>query len=177
MGINNKMKRYIWSDLHLNHKRIIDYCNRPFENVETMNKTILDNWKNVVKNDDIIFNLGDVIWGNKEKAESIIKDMPGKKILIMGNHDREHSVTWFRDVGFDEVYPYPILYKNFFIISHEPVFLNESMPYCNLHGHIHNISYDYKGYINVSVDKTNFMPINLDELVDKIIKENNPVEE
>lgn len=171
------MKRWIWSDLHLRHERIIQYCNRPFNTVEDMDKTMLDNWRNMVKNDDIIFNLGDVIWGNKAIAQSIIKDMPGRKILIMGNHDRGHSIAWFRDVGFDEIYPFPIIYKEWFILSHEYIFLNNKMPYINIHGHIHEKSLDSKSYINVSVDKTNFAPVDFDELMDKIIKENNPVEE
>ena len=156
---------YIWSDLHLRHENIIKYCNRPFETIEQMDKTILDNWKKTIKNNDRLFNLGDVIFGDKETAKRIIENLPGRKILIMGNHDRKHSINWFKDIGFEEVYPYPIIFNEWFILSHEYVFLNENMPYINLHGHIHDKNLNQKCYINVSVEQTNYKPIRLDEIM------------
>lgn len=52
----------IWftSDLHLNHSKIIEYCNRPFSNIEEMNEMLINNWNSVVKPKDIVFCLGDI---------------------------------------------------------------------------------------------------------------------
>ena len=43
---------FFTADLHLGHGRIINYCERPFNDVHEMNKTILDNINNVVGFDD-----------------------------------------------------------------------------------------------------------------------------
>ena len=50
---------FIIADAHLFHKNIINYCGRPFENVEEMNNTIIKNWNRVVGKHDIVYVLGD----------------------------------------------------------------------------------------------------------------------
>lgn len=43
------------------------------------------------------------------------------------------------DVGFDEVYNYPIIYNEFIIMQHEePSFCNDASPFYHLYGHVHN---------------------------------------
>ena len=45
--------RYFFtSDTHFYHGNIIRFCNRPFEDVEMMNETIISNWNNTVGLDD-----------------------------------------------------------------------------------------------------------------------------
>jgi|SRR5271157_4309413 len=159
------MRNFIWSDLHIFHANIIKYCNRPFATVEEMDKKIIENWKATVKNDDVLWNLGDVACHmNKEQLTTLIHSLPGYKILILGNHDH-HNINRWRDIGFDEVYPYPIIYKSWFILSHDIVFLNEKLPYVNIHGHTHNRSMQEKSYVNVSVEVINYCPVDLDEII------------
>jgi len=152
------MAVYIWSDFHLWHENIIKYENRPFKDVIEMNKTILENWRNTISSQDIVFNLGDVGFGNKENL-SVIKNMPGHKILILGNHDKSRSAKWWLDVGFDEVYRYPIIYEEFYILSHEPLYINDHMPYVNLHGHTHSEPPGNKYKLNMCVEHTDYKPV------------------
>lgn len=162
------MKTWIWSDLHISHYNVIEYESRPFQTVEEMNNHFIDNSK-IVKKQETIFNLGDVSFKlNKDKLRSIITQMPGYKVLILGNHDRSKSVKWWESVGFNEVSKYPIIYKDFFILSHEPVYLNKHMPYVNIHGHTHSNNFEGSNYINVSVDRLGFKPALLNDIIDKL---------
>jgi len=140
---------YIWSDCHFWHKNIIDYEKRPFSSVEEMNETLINNWNSVVKKDDTIINLGDFAFCGKEKAIDILNKTNGYKILIMGNHDKGRNHIWWMDVGFNEVYKYPIIYDKFYILSHEPMYMMKDMPYVNCHGHTHSESSDNSLKVNL----------------------------
>ncbi len=91
------------------------------------------------------------------------------KTLIIGNHDKDRSVAWWRETGFNEVYQYPIIYNDFFILSHEPVYLNENMPYANIHGHIHHLKYADRQFFNVSVECIDYTPISFEKVKESII--------
>ena len=60
----------VWftADFHLGHKNIIRYCNRPFDTVEEMNRTIIDRLNSLVKTNDILYFLGDFCIGPKARA-------------------------------------------------------------------------------------------------------------
>ena len=47
-----KPQIFITSDLHLGHKNIIKYCDRPFRDTHDMNKNLVDNWNNAVRRID-----------------------------------------------------------------------------------------------------------------------------
>ena len=103
-----------------------------------MDKAIIENWNKVVTKNDKVFVAGDVSFYNKEKTTEIINQLYGKKILIKGNHDQRNN-QWWMDVGFSSVSDYTIIYKEWFIISHEPpTYYNDCMPYYFLYGHCHS---------------------------------------
>lgn len=52
-------KTYYISDLHLGHENVIRFDNRPFDSVEEMNETLVNNWNSVVTNADHVYHLGD----------------------------------------------------------------------------------------------------------------------
>jgi calcineurin-like phosphoesterase family protein len=140
-----------------------------------MNETIINNWKNTVGDDDIIWNLGDVanceLKADKDKMYELIHSLPGHKNLILGNHDKQ-DINYWHDIGFEFVSAYPIIYKDFFIMSHAPVFLNSSLPYGNIHGHVHCNSMADKCYYNVSVEGIGYMPIDLEIVMAKMVRGN-----
>jgi calcineurin-like phosphoesterase family protein len=168
MNNHNGGKVYIWSDLHLGHGNVIRYCNRPFADVAEMNTALLHAWKSTVKNGDTIINLGDVsLKLNKEYLATVIQRLPGYKILVMGNHDRKKPLRWWLDVGFNEVYLHPVVYEGKYILSHTVVDMFKESGFINVHGHIHNLESDISNCINVSVEKTEYKPVLLEDLVSK----------
>lgn len=84
----------------------------------------------------------------------------------MGNHDTR-SPQWYRDCGFREVYDCPILFESFWLLSHEPLYLNSNMPYGNLFGHVHgNPAYADASAQSccVCVERTDYRPISFEEV-------------
>lgn len=103
----------IWftSDLHLGHANIIEYCDRPFDNVDDMNDNLLYNWNSVVDMDDTVYVLGDIAMGKIADTLPLFNLLSGYKILVPGNHDRcwlghnKHGmwIDKYEDVGFSIV--------------------------------------------------------------------------
>ena len=82
---------FFTADLHFGHKNIIRYCDRPFKDVAQMNSTLIKNYNEVVRPDDTCYILGDLAMGiNSLELTKYIRRMNGRKILILGNHDKLH---------------------------------------------------------------------------------------
>lgn len=127
------------SDHHFGHKLIIDFESRPFADADEMTDVMIQKWNAAVGSEDKVFHLGDFSFLNQERTQEIVRKLNGYKFLVLGNHDRGRPRSWWLDAGFDEVSEYPVLYKDFFLLSHEPVYMNKHMPYVNVHGHIHGV--------------------------------------
>ena len=160
---------YFIADTHFSEENIILYENRPFKNTEEMDSGLASRWNQVVNNNDDVFVLGDFGSAGNEKA--ILRKLNGRKFLIKGNHDIETN-KYYRDSGFEEVYDYPVIIKDFWILSHEPLYVNTNMPYANLFGHVHNspiIKTCSSQHYCVSVERINYTPISFDNII-SIIK-------
>jgi len=89
-----KIKRFFFkepttwftSDLHFGHRNVINYCNRPYKDLEEMHKALIKIWNDTVKEGDTVYVLGDFSL-NKKWSQTIIPLLKGNKILISGNHD------------------------------------------------------------------------------------------
>jgi len=152
------MKTFFFSDPHFGHYNIIEYQNRPFQTTDEMDATMIENWNRVVGTQDHVFLLGDVSIHSPGKTREILNQLHGKITLVLGNHDRRRPME--QTGRFDLVSPYPILYDNFFLLSHEPIFVNEQCPFCNIHGHTHlNRFENTLLHINVSAECVDYTPI------------------
>lgn len=159
---------YFIADTHFSEDNIIRYENRPFKDITKMDEDLIYHWNSIVNIDDEVYVLGDL--GANGKEAFILNQLNGKKYLIKGNHDIK-SNQYYRDSGFAEVYDNPIIIRDFWILSHEPMYVNENMPYANLFGHVHNspiIKTYSKQHYCVSVERINYTPISFDEIISKI---------
>lgn len=163
------MNTYFIADTHFGDEDIIRYENRPFKDALEMDAYLINRWNSIVNKEDSVFILGDfAAYADIDKIKSILSALNGEKVLVMGNHDRGISADAWREIGFSECSPWPIVYKDFFILSHEPLYINTNMPYANIFGHIHgNPSYKNasKQSVCVSAERINYTPISFEELV------------
>ncbi|SUP41116.1 metallophosphoesterase [Veillonella criceti] len=166
---------YFTSDLHLGHANAIRLSKRPFQSLEEMNETIINNYNSVVHANDIVYILGDLTFRLPiEEANSIIKRLKGTKILIRGNHDKEYNTALFEDILDFTTFRYNHVV---FSMIHYPMMEwlhSRHNRGINLHGHIHSDgSYNERNVANgilrydVGVDSHNYYPISLDEIFEK----------
>lgn len=161
------MSIFFIADTHFGDERILRYENRPFKSVDEMNSEIIKRWNESVKDDDSVYLLGDV------GDESFLKDLSGKKFLVKGNHDTK-SNEHYRRAGFCEVYDLPVIFQGFWLLSHEPLYVCQNMPYANIFGHVH-ANPIYKDFspqsFCVSVERINYTPISFEEIKRVIAEE------
>jgi len=155
----------VWmtSDMHFLHANIIRYSNRPFYNVSDMTGAHLQLLQKVPANELLIF-VGDMTMGNYQDGVELIRTIPARKILVVGNHDmtREGLCRYVRERDlFEAVVPFlywPGLMGRLVFVSHYPAFVPSSYKgelVMNYHGHLHEKtmeSNDQIKYFNVGWD-------------------------
>ena len=79
------MNKFI-ADLHFGHANIIHHSNRPYTNVEEMDKALIQIWRDHVSPIDDVWILGDLIY-KSPNPKDILEQLTGTLHLIRGNHD------------------------------------------------------------------------------------------
>lgn len=179
---------FFTSDTHFGHSKIIDYCKRPFSSIEEHDKTLIQNWNNVVGQDDTVFHLGDFAYGNSQFISNIIKQLNGNIILIKGNHDLRNMNPTLYNIFSDVVYQARILidkqtvYLNhfpFLCFEHGDINLYKDNYSVQLFGHVHSgpltssedvnrLNILFPTQYDVGVDNNNFTPISWIDVKNKI---------
>lgn len=96
------MNLYI-GDLHFGHKAVIGFDHRPFEDVDEMDRVLITKWNGRVQKDDDVYIVGDFAFRNERPEEWYLKQLKGRKHLIIGNHDNrllnnEKAMSYFDSV-------------------------------------------------------------------------------
>ena len=143
-GNETDSRIFLIADTHFGDENIRLYEERPFPDTDTMDCS-----------------------GGQERCRELLSRLKGHKFLVMGNHDSYLSPQQWRDLGFEECYDLPVILKDFFILSHTPLYVNRSMPYANLYGHVHS-NPTYRSVSSrsacVSVERIGYAPVLLTDL-------------
>ena len=173
----------IWftSDWHYSHKNIIKYCKRPFQTVEEMNEKLVNNWRLMVKPNDVVYFLGDFIFSvNKETIAQVVGSLRAKEVrFIAGNHDSHlkaatkqlfTSYSEYKEITVnDSTAPAGIQH---IVLCHYPLLSWNRSFYGSwmLHGHCHGgLGDDINALrLDVGVDPWGFKPVSYEEIKEKM---------
>ena len=179
---------YFIADLHFGHKNCLAYDNRPFLNVDSHDKYIINKWNEQIGFDDEVYILGDISWHNATKTLEIFNQLNGIKHLIKGNHDSKLLKNRDIQKQFVEICDYKEMHLSSgkdLILCHYPIiaFKNHYSGSYHLYGHVHmgwedniveNVVFQNEclyekpcNMINVGIMKSymNYMPQPLDYLI------------
>lgn len=169
------MKIFFTSDSHFFHNNILKFENRPFETTEEMNSGLVEAWNKVVSKDDVVYHLGDFVFGGINNWKEILSQLNGRVRLVRGNHDDSKVVKKLEKEGYFDEYHDVGCYikhnKHCMWLTHYPMAIGMRPRKYSISGHIHSTPSNMLNQINVGVDSPlNFnrpfgQPISLDELI------------
>jgi calcineurin-like phosphoesterase family protein len=193
LNITLKEGQRIWftSDQHFGHRNVLRFCHRPWEDVKDMGQSIINNWNEVVSDNDICFILGDMCWWeSRHDVKRVMDKLKGSVIYVVpGNHctRRSYELCDERIKLLDDVSAIYLRYEGSdkilkeIYVSHIPLMTwpHRERGSINLFGHIHSgpktecqCDQDlplWKGQqYDVGVDNNEYYPISYDDIVIKL---------
>lgn len=184
----DKQNIFFVSDFHIGHFNVIKFDKRPFKNLDEMHNTLINNWNNVISDDDIVFYLGDLFYKCSIKYPVwLVHQLKGKIHFILGNHDRYRDISKMNrfetisteiklDVKDDSANRG---YQHFHLHHHPILSWNKaSHGAIHLHGHCHQklaMSPDYswlykRKIMDVGCNGIDYTPISYSQIKEKMGK-------
>ena len=162
------MKYWFSSDHHFGHKNIIEYCSRPFDSIEEMDETLINNHNEVVNMDDVIIFAGDftLIKNKSVVYKKYINRLNGIHIFLSGSHD-----YWLKGSNNKQIWEKNLFHndKKYYIVACHYAMRTWSRSHYNsyqLFGHSHGKLEVIGKQYDVGVDNNNFFPVSLEQIVE-----------
>ncbi len=166
------MSVFFISDLHLGHRSVLEHTAKaqkrfPDANIYRGGTTVAEHDEWVIQQclsvgptkRTLWWLLGDIAM--KTNQLPLLDRLPGRKILILGNHDKFQTPTYLK---FVETIKGGVKKYNLWL-THIPVHPDELRGKGNIHGHCHVEQLDDPRYLNASIEwLPNHRPISLDEV-------------
>lgn len=171
------MITHFTSDQHYQHRNIIAHAERPFEDLDEMDRVLEERYRAVVRDSDVVLWVGDVSFGDDLWTAALLKRLPGRKWLVRGNHDG--TVTRCLRLGFELVVDsmHLLIAGHKVTVSHfPPIGTSVDERYAArrppkpgpgdfvLHGHTHERARRVGSRIHVGVDAWDYAPVPIGEV-------------
>lgn len=165
---------YFTADLHFNHDRIREYCDRPFSGIEEMNEEIISRWNSKVSPRDSVYVLGDFgFFRSRQEAEKMVSLLRGSIYLLKGNHDKKQILKARNLAAVWETRSLQVGSGIIFLSHYAHRVWNKSHHGSwHLYGHSHgNLPEDPSSMsFDVGVDCCDFYPLSLEEIAEKMLE-------
>ena len=151
---------YFTADQHYSHRKIIEYCNRPFTSIKEMDETLIANHNEIVKSDDTVIHAGDFTLAKKHIAQNYISRLSGRHIFIGGSHDywlgKKHPLQ-ILELTVEKQH---IVACHYCLRTWARSHFNSWHVYGHSHGNLQPIGKSW----DVGVDNNNFYPVSFERL-------------
>ena len=168
---------YYISDTHFGHKNVIAHDGRPFDDVDEMDRVLIEKWNAVVGDADDVYVVGDFCYRAGRSPVWYLSQLRGRKHLVVGNHDwrtlkDEKAVALFASV--DDLLEIEDGGRRIVLCHYPLAEWNQSMRGSwHIYGHIHNrrnTTYEFMRTLdhalNAGAAVNDYRPVTFDGLVE-----------
>ena len=168
------------SDYHFGHDKEFLWGPRGLPSMFANSQAIVGNHNAMVKDEDDVYVLGDLMLGDNEYGLQMIKSLKGKLHIILGNHDTDTRIKLYEQLPnvVEITYAKVIkIGKQHYYLSHYPTMTAnyDDKPYhnhmINLYGHTHQQTNFYNNnpfMYHVGVDSHDCYPVSIEQINEDI---------
>jgi calcineurin-like phosphoesterase family protein len=168
---------FFTADWHLGHRNIIEFCKRPFANVDEMTEVLIEKHNKKVPRSARVVYIGDMFWrtfgvGN---ALGVMNRLNGEPYFVYGNHDElieenpelRSRFRFTENIAEIKCKPLPKIVCCHYAMRVWPGSHRGSW---HLYGHSHGeLPENDSMSFDVGVDCWNFEPVSIDEVAIKML--------
>jgi len=182
------MTTWFTADTHFGHTNVIRYCDRPFDSVQAMDETLIENWNQVVGPKDTVYHLGDFTLGGQQKGAQYFARLKGRIALVPGGHDKRWILQgeYCSKSGYSvKILPPLVTIKlpisglekrQLVVLCHYSMRVWDRSHYgsWHLYGHSHGNLPPIQNSLDVGVDCWDYQPVSIETISNAILNSSRP---
>jgi len=157
------MKYFFTADEHYGHIKILEYCNRPFTDIQEMDGELIRRHNELVGLEDTVIHVGDfTLKKTLQEANNYIRKLNGTHIFVRGSHDYWNpTLPHIIEFTIDGIYV---------VVCHYAMKTWARSHYgsIQLYGHSHGKLEPQANQMDIGVDTNNFYPYSFEDIKKKL---------